>query len=251
MARLYENKHYKILSKVGFFIIMFVLTVAGGIDVFRYAIAPISGWKEFSAEEVKLAKRISIETPPDAIFLSAPTFNHPVFLSGRKSLMGYSAHIWSHGYNDAHRREQDVQKMLKGKLDAISLIDKYKPSFVTVGPHEKRIGVNKGFFDTYYTCVMSTKNYKVYDLTQKQQSIVASNEYPQDGDKQKWIKQGHGLYVSYYGNSNWEGILHTKKLIHILHLIILTKVKNQYQVLLALYGRVTLILIRQARTYLN
>ena len=68
MARLYENKHYKILSRIGFFMTMFVLTAAGGIDVFRYAIAPISGWKEFSAEEVKLAKRISIETPPDAIF---------------------------------------------------------------------------------------------------------------------------------------------------------------------------------------
>ncbi|MFN3533668.1 MAG: hypothetical protein ACK41Q_14390, partial [Candidatus Brocadia sp.] len=63
MAHLYENTRYKILSRVGFFIIMFFLTVAGGIDVFKYAIAPVYGWKEFSAEEMELAERISTETP--------------------------------------------------------------------------------------------------------------------------------------------------------------------------------------------
>ena len=181
---------------------MFVLTVAGGIDVFRYAVAPISGWKEFSAEEVKLAKRISIETPPDAIFLNAPIFNHPVFLSGRKSLMGYSAHIWSHGYNDAHRREQDIQTMLKGKSDSIALINTYKPSYVTIGPHEKRIGVNKVFFDTNYPCIITTENYKIYDLTKRKDKQSFA---PKVSNKQNWIDQRYGLSVSYYVNMNWEG----------------------------------------------
>jgi len=199
---LYKNKRFRIPSRIGFFIIMFVLTVAGGIDVFRYAVAPISGWKEFSAEEVKLAKRISIETPPDAIFLNAPIFNHPVFLSGRKSLMGYPSHIWSHGYSDAHRREQDVQKMLKGKFDAISLIDTYKPSYATVGPHEKRIGVNKVFFDTNYPCIITTENYRIYDLTKRKDKQPFA---PMMGNKQNLIDERYGLSVSYYGNTNWEG----------------------------------------------
>src|SRR3972149_2021566 len=202
LTYLYENGHFKILSKAGFFIIMFVLTVTGGIDVFRYAIAPISGWKEFSAEEVKLANRISIETPPDAIFLNAPIFNHPVFLSGRKSLMGYPSHIWSHGYNDAHRREQDIQSMLKGKFDVISLIDTYKPSYATVGPHEKRIGVNKKFFDTNYPCIITTENYRIYDLTKRKDKQPFS---PMVGNKQNLIDERYGLSVSYYGNTNWEG----------------------------------------------
>jgi len=199
---LYKNKRFRIPSRIGFFIIMFVLTVAGGIDVFRYAVAPISGWKEFSAEEVKLAKRISIATPPDAIFLNAPIFNHPVFLSGRKSLMGYPSHIWSHGYNDAHRREQDIQSMLKGKFDVISLIDTYKPSYATVGPHEKRIGVNKKFFDTNYPCIITTENYKIYDLTKRKDKQPFA---PMMGNKQNLIDERYGLSVSYYGNTNWEG----------------------------------------------
>jgi len=202
LTYLYENGHFKILSKAGFFIIMFVLTVTGGIDVFRYAIAPISGWKEFSAEEVKLANRISIETPPDAIFLNAPIFNHPVFLSGRKSLMGYSAHIWSHGYNDAHRREQDIQTMLKGKSDSIALINTYKPSYVTIGPHEKRIGVNKVFFDTNYPCIITTENYKIYDITKRKDKQSFA---PKVSNKQNLIDQRYGLSVSYYGNRYWEG----------------------------------------------
>ncbi|MBI5678353.1 MAG: hypothetical protein HZC52_07680 [Planctomycetes bacterium] len=199
---LYKNKRFRIPSRIGFFIIMFVLTVAGGIDVFRYAVAPISGWKEFSAEEVKLAKRISIETPPDAIFLNAPIFNHPVFLSGRKSLMGYPSHIWSHGYSDAHRREQDVQKMLKGKSDAISLIDTYKPSYAAVGPHEKRFGVNKVFFDTNYPCIITTENYRIYDLTKRKDKQPFA---PMMGNKQNLIDERYGLSGSYYGNTNWEG----------------------------------------------
>ncbi|HHT9136270.1 MAG TPA: PA14 domain-containing protein [Candidatus Wunengus sp. YC60] len=202
---LYENKRFRILSRAGFFIITFVLTIAGGIDVFRYAIAPISGWKEFSAEEVKLAKRISIETPPDAVFLTAPIFNHPVFLSGRKTLMGYPAHIWSHGYCDANRREQDVQKMLQGKPEAISLIEKYKPFYATVGPHEKRIGVNKKFFDTNYACIITTENYNIYDLNKKNLTPVLSNVFSRSNNKQKQGDQKYGLTVCYYNNMNWAG----------------------------------------------
>lgn len=203
MAHLYENKHYKILSRAGFFIIMFFLIITGSIDVFKYAIAPVTGWREFSTEEIELAKRISVETPPDAIFLNAPIHNHPVFLSGRKSLMGFLGHVWSHGYNDAFKREQDIRKMLKGKPEAASLIDKYKPHYVTVGPNEKHIGVNKEFFDQHYTQIITTKNYTIYDLSNKQ-SLVSSARDPHAGAKQKLINQGYGLYASYYDNVDWK-----------------------------------------------
>ena len=204
MAHLYENKHYKILSRVGFFIIMFFLTVAGSIDVFKYAVAPVTGWKEFSTEEMELARRISAETPADAIFLNAPIHNHLVFLSGRKSLMGFPGHVWSHGYNDAFKREHDIRKMLKGNPEAASLIDKYKLYYVTIGPHEKHIGVNKEFFDTHYTQIITTKNYTIYDLSKKQQPLVSSDRDSQADDKQKLVNQEYGLYASYYGNVDWK-----------------------------------------------
>ncbi|HHT9144806.1 MAG: PA14 domain-containing protein [Candidatus Brocadiaceae bacterium] len=204
MTCLYESRRYKILSRIGFFIIMVFLTISGAIDIFKYAIAPVGGSKEFSVEEIELAKRISMETPAEALFLNAPVHNHLVFLSGRKTLMGFPGHIWSHGYQGSYQREQDVKIMLKGEPNAKSLIDKYKPSYVTIGPHEKRIGAISKFFDANFTRVITTKSYKVYDLTQKKDSLALSNEYSTVTNKQDLTDKTYGLCVWYYDNANWQ-----------------------------------------------
>jgi len=210
LDNMYESKRFRVISRVGFFLVMFFLTIAGGIDVFKYAIAPANGWKEFTTEEIELAKRISAETPPYAVFLNAPIHNHLVFLSGRKSLMGFPGHVWSHGYSDSYGREQDIKKMLIGGNGAASLINKYKPDFVTIGPNERRIGANKSYFkdnyfDRNYTCIITTKNYKIYDLNKKNQSVVTANEYLHQKDKHTVSGQGYGLYLCYYDNMDWHG----------------------------------------------
>lgn len=216
-ASWYRSRHFKIALRLVFFVVMLILTLAGGIDVFRYSIAPIYGWKEFSLEEIGLARRISVETPADSVFLAAPIFNHPVFLSGRKTLMGYPPHIWSHGYKDVHELELDIKKMLMGKPEAISLINRYKPDYVTIGPHERRSGVNKAFFDVNYECIMTTDHYSVYDLTKRTERpggldkpgfglpVRETQADLVDNDMQTAIKQGHGLEVKYYSNLSWEG----------------------------------------------
>ena len=160
--------------------------------------------KEFSVEEIELAKRISVETPAEAIFLNAPVHNHLVFLSGRKTLMGFPGHIWSHGYQGSYQREKDVKIMLKGEPNAKSLIDKYKPSYATLGPHEKRIGAISKFFDANFTRVITTKSYKVYDLTQKKDSLALSNGYAPVTNRQDLTDQTHGLCVWYYDNAHWQ-----------------------------------------------
>jgi len=188
---------YKILLRAGFLIIMLIITASGGIDVFRYAIAPVKGSKEFSTEEVEIAKQISTLTPLDAVFLNAPIFNHLVFMTGRKTLMGWPPHIWSHGYDESQTRENDIKIMLRGKPEAFQLVDKYKPDYAIVGPHERRIGVNKKYFDNNYSCIITTKYYNVYDLNKKKQTFqVGSKDSP---DKK------YGLNVYYFNNLNWEG----------------------------------------------
>ena len=202
LSLLYENVKYKILSRVFFFTLLFFLTIAGSIDVYKYAIAPVAGWKEFSHEEVGIGKYISINTRSDAIFLNAPVHNHPVFLSGRKSLMGYPGHIWSHGYKGWQTREKDVKKMIKGKsnvkridgkLQHVSVIEIYKPDYAIVGPHEYKIGVNKRYFDHNYECVMTTASYNIYDLNKKLQI------------NEETIDKNYGLSVTYYSNIGWQG----------------------------------------------
>ncbi|MCF6149083.1 MAG: hypothetical protein E3K37_10525 [Candidatus Kuenenia sp.] len=195
LTYLYENKRLKILSKTVFFLSMFSLIAAGFIDVFKFAILPINGWKEFSTEEIELAKRIVDETPPDSIFLSATVHNHPVFLTGRKALMGFPGHVWSHGYSGSRGREADITAMLKGRPNAISLINKYKPDYAIIGPQEKKKYANKNFFKKNYPCVINTRNYKVFDLNRKITPDLSSD----------MLINKNGLLVQYYDNEDWKG----------------------------------------------
>lgn len=205
LSVLYEAKRFKILTRTVFFLIIFVLVFSGGIDIFRYAIAPIYGWEEFTEEEVQLAKRIDAETEPGALFLNAPVHNHVVFLTGRKAIMGYPGHIWSHGYKDYGVRAGDIKDMLNGKPNAIALIEKYKPDYATIGHHERNFGVNKEFFDINYNCILISETYNVYDL-RKRRVFGAINDRNHELDSdQKGINTGHGLPVRYYKNVSWKG----------------------------------------------
>ncbi len=205
LARLYEAKSYRIPLRIIFFTALFFLSFSGAIDVFKYAIAPNPGVFEYTGEEVALAERIVADTRPDGVFLNAPTYNHVVFLSGRKSLMGYPGHIWSHGYKDYSSRERDIKRMLKGTRDAVKLIEKYKPDYATIGRHERSLGANKIFFDKHYECIIKTGTYSIYDLTQEKQLDLNSAHIAGDKDAQQLIAQGHGLSASFYANMHWEG----------------------------------------------
>ena len=44
------------------------------------------------------------------LLLHAPTYNHPVFLSRRKSFMAYPGHLWSGGLSYAER-EAEIRRV--------------------------------------------------------------------------------------------------------------------------------------------
>lgn len=205
LSALYECKSYKIFTRGLFFIVMFFLVFSGGLDVYRYAVAPIYGWQEFTKEEVELAKTISAETEPEAVFLNAPIFNHVVFIAGRKALMGYPGHIWSHGYTDYRKRENDIKKMLKGKPGAVSLIEEYKLYYAILGHHERRIGADKLFFDINYESIITTDTYTVYDLHKKRVFGAVNSSDIGFNKNENGSVQSRGLPVRYYANATWKG----------------------------------------------
>ena len=199
LACLYECKRYKIATRIAFFIIMVVLMLAGGIDLFKYTIMPVHRIRVFSRDEVHLSKQMISFTAPDSLFLAAPTFNHPVYLSGRKTLLGYLGHIWSHGYKGYSKRERDIKEMLKGGSGTHELIKMYGLDYATIGPHEKHIGVNKRFFDKNYECIISTESYHVYDLNKRVRSDIIQKM------EKDLISKGYGLRADYFQNINWSG----------------------------------------------
>lgn len=145
LARLWEGKTWHRVLAAGLFV---VLTLAGALDVFA-VITGQSESMEFDHDGVVFAEMIKQQTPPRATILHAPIHNTPVFLTGRRSLMGYPGHIWTHGINSGPR-ETDIRKIYSGSPDAVSLLSKYGVDYVVIDPQEhSAMPVNTDFFSSY------------------------------------------------------------------------------------------------------
>ena len=70
------------------------LVLAGGVDVLR-VITSSTEYQEFEPQGIALGDTISRQTAPRALVLHAPVYNSPIFLTGRRSLLGYPGWMWS------------------------------------------------------------------------------------------------------------------------------------------------------------
>jgi hypothetical protein len=141
-----------------------MLTLAGALDV--YALVSRQGeYEEFDRDGVIFAEMIKQQTPPQAMILHAPIHNTPIFLTGRRSLMGYPGHIWTHGINSGPR-EADIKKIYEGAPDAPALLAKYGVDYVVVDPQERSVmHVNDAFFSRYRE-VLNVGEYHLYKVAQ-------------------------------------------------------------------------------------
>ena len=139
-----KDKLLKIVA-IGCFII---LIWSGALDVWRVFSGQIN-YNVFNTDGVKIAERIRQTTAPDALFANAPTYNSPVVLSGRRSLMRYVGHLSSYGI-DYKEREDDLRKIYEGNATADILMRKYGIGYIIVTPEERRwANVNEDFLKKY------------------------------------------------------------------------------------------------------
>jgi hypothetical protein len=160
LARLWESSAWN----RGLAAVLFVvLVLAGGLDVF--ALVTSQGeYQEFDRDGANFAEMIKQQTPPRATILHAPVHNTPVFLTGRRSLMGYPGHIWTHGL-DFGQRETDIKKIYAGSPDAAALLAKYGVDYVVIDPQEHSLmPVNDAFFSRYRE-VAKIGEYHLYKIT--------------------------------------------------------------------------------------
>jgi hypothetical protein len=160
LARLWEGKAWH-RGLAGSLFIM--LTLAGALDVF--ALMTRQGeYQEFDRDGINFAEMIKQQTPPRATILHAPVHNTPVFLTGRRSLMGYPGHIWTHGL-EYGPRETEIRRIYAGAPDAVSLLARYGVDYVVIDPQEHSLmKVNTDFFRRYPE-VGSTGEYHLYKIT--------------------------------------------------------------------------------------
>jgi hypothetical protein len=138
------------------------VTLAGALDV--AAIVLRSGqYGVFDAHGIAFAELIKRDVPAGSVVIHAPVHNHPVFLTGRRSLLGYPGHIWTHGLEYAER-ESEIKRVYAGAPDANAILRKYDVAYVVVGPLERNLmGVNEQFFSKFQK-VEDAGEYRLYKI---------------------------------------------------------------------------------------
>ena len=146
-------------------VVLFIcVTLAGALDIASIVLNPRT-FQVFDSRGTQFAELVKQQTDPRALVVHAPVHNTPIFLTGRRSLLGYPGHIWTHGL-DFVEREREIKSLYAGAPGADSLIRKYGIGYAVVGPHERNIGpVNDQFFSRF-SKVGEIGEYRLYKITQ-------------------------------------------------------------------------------------
>jgi len=140
------------------------VTLAGGLDVAAIVLRS-NEYGIFTAPGIQFAELIKREAEPQAVVIHAPVHNHPVFLTGRRSLMGYPGHVWTHGL-EFGPRESEIRRVYAGAPDANTILRKYGVDYAVVSPLEKNImNVNDQFFSSFQL-VGEVGEYRLYKIKQ-------------------------------------------------------------------------------------
>ena len=145
--------------------LLLMQTAAGGLDVWRAASGAVER-RSFDPAGVEFAEVVKRETAPRSLILHAPTYNDPVYLTGRRTFLGYPGHVWSHGI-DYGPREAELKRIYMGAADAPALIEGAGIEYVVVGPLEREemrkygLMLNEQFF-TRYRRVGEAGGYRLY-----------------------------------------------------------------------------------------
>jgi len=138
------------------------VTLAGALDVAGIALRSTK-YQVFDAAGLRFADFVKQQTEPRALVIHAPVHNTPVFLTGRRSLMGYPGHIWTHGLQFV-QRESEIKRIYLGGLDADQLLRNYGVDYLVVGPQEKIVTPINDIFLSKFQKVGEVGEYKLYKI---------------------------------------------------------------------------------------
>lgn len=161
LARLWQHRGPSRVFAVALFLLV---TFAGSLDVASILFRSTK-FDVFDSRGIAFAEIIKQQTEPRSLIVHAPVHNHPAFLTGRRSLMGYPGHIWTHGL-EYGPRENEIKRIYAGAPDADALIRKYGATYVVVGPLERNLGLVNDQFFTRFTKVGEVGDYRLYKITQ-------------------------------------------------------------------------------------
>jgi hypothetical protein len=141
------------------------VTLAGALDVVGIAFRDVK-YGIFDAYGVSFAERVKQVTQPRSLILHAPVHNTPVFLTGRRSVMGYPGHIWTHGLEFV-QRESEIKRIYLGSPDAEQLLKNYGVDYAVIGPLERVVTPPNEQFFSRFRKVEQVGEYSLYKIKQE------------------------------------------------------------------------------------
>jgi hypothetical protein len=124
-----------------------VLMASGALDIARATVGP--SYQIFDRDGIALAEMVRTGTDPASVVLTAPTYNSPIFLSGRRVFMGYAGFLWANGlpYGD---RDAELRTIYAGEPAALDLIERNGIEYILVGPQERTdLSPNDAFLEQF------------------------------------------------------------------------------------------------------
>jgi hypothetical protein len=161
LARLWQQGNVRRVIAAVLFV---CVTLAGALDVAGIAFRSIK-YQVFDADGLRFAELVKAQTAPRSLIVHAPVHNTPVFLTGRRSLMGYPGHIWTHGLQFV-QRESEIKRIYLGAPDAAQLIRNYGIEYLVVGPQERIVTPVNDQFINRFQKVGEVGEYKLYKTGQ-------------------------------------------------------------------------------------
>jgi hypothetical protein len=163
LAALWRHRFGKIPAVA----LLAALTLSGALDVLRIA-QPTERQMIYDADGLAFARAVDAAIPPHALILHYPRYDHPITATGRRLLMGYEGHLWSHGIDFAARK-RDVQRMYSGASDARALLALYGVDYVVIGPPEAVDSLQTGIhpnatFFAQFPVAVSAGPYTLYQV---------------------------------------------------------------------------------------
>ncbi len=144
-------------------VLLFVcVTLAGALDVAGIALRAIK-YQVFDAAGIRFAELVKQQTAPRSLIIHAPVHNTPVFLTGRRSFMGYPGHIWTHGLEFV-QREGEIKRIYLGSPDADQLMRNYGVDYAVVGPQERMVTPSNENFFSRFEKVGEVGEYRLYKI---------------------------------------------------------------------------------------
>jgi len=117
--------------------VCFALFTSGFVSLFGGLAAGKGGFGFANRGEFDAVGWAVRKMPLEARFAAWPTYNHPLLLNGRKVVMGYPGHLWTQGFDDYGKTNEQLTKLMQGAPNWPDLARTLHVRYIFWGREEK------------------------------------------------------------------------------------------------------------------